>query len=154
MRRVLLTVGLVVAVVTFASDSPRRSYHFGGLDVGELLKDEIAYGCGCSFHHPPSSKAKGNPLIQWELGESASMYVNGRLETLKPGDACFGNSELGKLESCHLIGEGVRADISAKASWVCPADTESCEVTEYTGALVVSKGARRASIPVWGACGC
>lgn len=154
MRRVLLTAGLMLAITTFAGDSPRRTYQFDGLTFGELSKDEIVYGCGCSFHHPPSAKARANPLIQWELGELASMHLDGLLEKLEPAKSCFENSGLGKVESCALTGPGLTADISARTSWVCPVDSESCEVTEYTGTMTVSKGGKRATIPVWGACGC
>jgi len=154
MRSVFLVAGLLVAISAFAGDASRRTYQFGGLTLGELLKEDIAYGCGCSFHYPPSSKAESNPLIQWELGESASMHIDGRLEILTPDEGCFSTGELGKPESCHFQGRSVTADISATTTWTCPADNESCEVTEYTGTLRVSKGSLRASVPVWGACGC
>ncbi len=154
MRRAFLASGLLLAVVTFAADDVRRTYQFGDIAFGEILESEIEYGCGCSFHHPPSSKATVNPLIQWAFGAPAKIHVDGRLEALEADGNCFGESELGKPEACRLRAPSLSADIAAKASGVCPEDSESCAATEYTGVLTVSKGGKRARIPVWGARGC
>ena len=51
--------------------------------IAPLLKRDIEYGCGCSFHIPFERGAKGRQILQWEMESPAKMRVDGKLHKLK-----------------------------------------------------------------------
>jgi hypothetical protein len=153
MKTWILCVLLLPSLVA-AEDAKRSLHRFDPFVVGTLLSSEINYGCGCGFYYPPAKKGEGFLLTQWELGEPASMFVDGQLIKLNVEEGASSATRIGEKEVFSLHSPVLSAKASLTCSWVCPVGQESCEVTEYVGTLHLASKRGRTSIPVWASCGC
>jgi hypothetical protein len=138
-----------VAIVLMLAASPS-----GSVQLSPLVP---ADGCGCSFTLRDGTDL---PVFARDLDEDgATIGVNGK--AIRLTQVSFseerkvqGAISLGDRIKETLNGDGVNVAFEYEVTFVCPKDDESCEVTEYKGALDVSVGKTRKTFMVKGACGC
>jgi hypothetical protein len=147
---VLLSVG-----AAFAADTPRRAIAVGPLTIYGLVEGDFEYGCGLSVYTPASAGLKGTLVADWPVGESFRIFTDGGLQSL-PVQRDFGRraARVGQAETL-VFGDATRsAKLTLKTTWVCPQNSESCEVTEYVGTLRLAVAGRTGRIPVYVSFGC
>lgn len=157
MKKIYFLLGLcMVATMAHSTEPARKNYMFADANIGTLLRSEIEFGCGCSVNYPPSeNQTLESIILQWSLGSLARMFVNGELRTLKVhGSALPHASKVGHLEKLTFTSPTLNAEVSLKATWVCPVESEDCEVTRYTGVLKLVSKSASVEIPVSASCGC
>jgi len=136
-----------------SDNSGRTLYKLGPVSFGTLLESEVASGCGCAFRSP--KQAEGiDYLLQWELEEPATMFVNGEVVRLKVETSSFYAKRIGEKSDIKLSSPTVSARGSMISTWVCPRKQESCELSRFKGQLSVQTPKGRAILPLVGYCGC
>jgi hypothetical protein len=156
-RPVLLMFFLSSSALIAAS--PSDDIKVGTITISPLKKEDINYGCGCSFHYPIQQKEKGVQILQWEEGEKASLRLNGSLERLDVVGATQTHRlknrvSVGDRTVFSLAGPSVKVTADCTIMWICPPKSEGCEVTRYRARLEITSEKGNASIPAWGECGC
>ena len=129
------------------------------LAVAPLHESDMDYGCGCSFHYPPSKREKGATILQWELGNKANIRVDGSLRKLELRSERFipdrnGSVKVGDRAVFELQGNGVDVVARCTVVWACRPEDEACEVTWFRGTATVTTERGRIEVPVWAGCGC
>ncbi|WP_293001531.1 hypothetical protein [Nevskia sp.] len=142
------------AANAIAGDQSRKIQSLGGLEVGELRAGDYEAGCGCGFYYPAEKKGAGSFIISWELGGPAVMFTRGNLHKLQPAADIPYASALGEKQQVSLSSQQLSVAGTLTSVWVCPKDSEGCEVSEFTGPLTIEAGTIKSKIAVWVSCGC
>ena len=126
-----------------------------GLEV--IPENNIEYGCGCGYWYKTKPTLK--PILQSERFDfsDSKAYTNGSLvkavpikveqlpENLKVGD---------KFQQHYKIGD-IDVFFDNTVSFVCPSDSESCEVTGFSTEVSVRNADCKVILSeISGHCGC
>ena len=132
----------------------------GGSPLIEPLRpnDEVQ-GCGCSFHVPPNARDAGKAVVQWEVGESARLRMDGKLHLLRVGvggnDVMdYKGARVGQQRRVELHGEGVSVVANCVVSEVCSEAEGGCEAVAYRASLAIKGLSGRTEVEAWASCGC
>lgn len=154
-KSVTLLFALVLGCAPARSDNgDRTTFKLGPVRFGTLLKSEVAIGCSCGFRSPEQAEGINSFLLQWELEEPATMFVNGDVVRLKVETSPFYAKRVGEKYDIQLSSPTVSARGSMTSTWVCPRKQEACELSKFQGSLSVQTPQGRAVLPLVGSCGC
>lgn len=125
--------------------------------VEPLAPGSVYSGCGCTFRRVgPSADLQGPIVFSSNYDGSARIATGSGAVTLsatKPDSECA-VSELGDHCVLDYRVENIRVEINVRATWVCPTEDESCEVTRFRGQMTTRQGAQEERLDVEGDCGC
>ena len=146
-----MTVGILAMLITLASTP-----ELGGASLGILPEKAVFTGCGCSFTTMPSVNDLSAIVFSSEYEGTGRILIGGviiELAAIRPDAACWPSRVGGGCRLKYRNGE-TTVVIDARATWVCPADDESCEVVRLVGKLTTHIGNQQEVIEVHGECGC
>jgi hypothetical protein len=109
---------------------------------------------GCSWS--ASSSAVGNGFIYLAEMDSSKtlMNIDGVDTQLKLVSERGRLLKVGDVLDREFKGGNISVSVHYQATWVCPEDDKSCEVTKYKAIFDVSKGSRRQRVQANGDVGC
>lgn len=116
---------------------------------------EAGGDCGCYFYYPgrPENEAF---ILYWPFHDgTAVIKVNGKLE--KMDILSDDSNDASKYKNqIQFSMKNATTSVSGNciATWVCPEDSESCEITKYAGTIQIKYMDKEIEVPVEGACGC
>ena len=124
------------------------------ITINPMIEYKEAGGnCGCYFYLQDKPRAEGF-VLYWGFGdEHAVMKINGNLTKLDIVEEHI-SYKIGQDTTFKLKGDTVTANGSCKVSGVCPPESESCEITNYKGTLIVANSSQETTISIKGVCGC
>ena len=113
------------------------------------------FGCGCGFS---KSRNRFTPLIfSSDIDEeTAIMNIDGvdiELRLVRSTEP-KGKEGVGSHLTRTYVAAGVRVFAAYVTTRMCKPNDEDCEATEYDATVAVTKGARKQTIKIKGACGC
>ena len=118
-----------------------------------LPASSVFSGCGCSF----ADAAAAESVLFSSNYEGAARVMGGpgvaELSATRPDSACDA-SRLGDRCVLKYRNEQLRVVIKVRAIWVCPDDSESCEVVRLEGQMLGRTAEGEKSVEVRGECGC
>jgi hypothetical protein len=111
---------------------------------------------GCSWSASSRAVGKGFVFLA-EFDESVViMNIRGNDVRLRL-DASLSNGDLNRVGhrmSRRFVSDSLRVDASYLATWVCPKDSESCEVTKFNVTFVVHDRGETQTLRASGDVGC
>jgi len=150
---ILLTITVTCSATAFA-DTPIR------ITPSTLPKGDDP-GFRCAFWHASEKNPQRYILFADDeilLPRRALITVNGKAVMLAPtgikrrlkskNRLSFGDEYVFSFEA-----EGVRVTTTARVTWACPKNNDSCEVTRYRAKIVVETNGASTSIDARGECG-
>lgn len=124
------------------------------LTINPMIKYKEAGGdCGCYFYMQEKPENEGFILYWGFRDKHAAMKINGKLTKLDIVEQNI-SYKLGQDTTFKLKSGLISANGSCKVAGVCPPESESCEITDYRGTLVVSNSSQEKRVPIKGVCGC
>lgn len=118
-----------------------------------LPASSVFAGCGCTF---ADAAAPASVLFTSNYERSARVMVGSKvveLSATRPDVACA-PARIGDRCALKYRNEQLRVVIKTRATWVCPDDSESCEVVRLEGHMVGQTAEGERSVEVRGECGC
>ena len=124
-----------------------------------LSDDQVERGCGCSFHVPFQAGHAGSMVLQWSYPGPAKIKVQGNVYELTVASEVSSTpaerrERVGDSLTYELRGPSVAVSVKCRATWVCPSNDESCEVSYYRAQILLTLGKTKSKVTAWGACGC
>ena len=152
--RALLALLLTIAVATAFADTPIR------ITPSTLPKGDDP-GFRCAFWHASEKNPQSYILFADDeilLPRRALITVNGKPLMLAPTGMkrrlkSKNRLSVGDEYVFNFEAESVRVTTTAKVTWACPKDSDSCEVTRYRAKIVVETNGASTSIDARGECG-
>jgi hypothetical protein len=127
-----------------------------GCGIETIPKALLEYGCGCGYS--AETKSESLSLLQSKFSfNNPKMYIDNKLVSVKPISVqdLPHNPKIGD-SFIQIYGYGSSEIIFKNVvTFVCPLDSESCEVTKFKSTLSITKGSCKVkNIEVIGDCGC
>lgn len=118
---------------------------------------ESPFGCGCGFSFPSENRKRLPPLIfSSDIDEeTALMNIDGvdiELRLARSTDL-KGKERIGRRRTRTYVGAGVRVFAVYVTTRMCKPNEEDCEATDYDATVTVTKGERKQTAKLKGACG-
>ena len=127
-----------------------------GCGVSVIPQNKIEYGCGCSYHLDVDKKFV--PVFQAELDlQRPRMYIDGKLVPVTPAkiEPIPLNPKIGDKFTQQFSYNGRTAIFNNTITFVCPPQSESCEVISFDTKLsVIGPACMANNIEIKGDCGC
>lgn len=117
------------------------------LDDQELI-------AGCSWAASATSLGEGYVFIADYDDSEIRMNIDGKDTALVAVDQYKPLRSVGEVTTRHYRADGIDVQARYEATWVCPAGSEGCEVTEFDATYEVRKGGRTQLVEASGAVGC
>jgi hypothetical protein len=132
--------------------------NFGAVGLVETLGPESVYsGCGCTFRRVSQSSNVEGPVIFSSNYEGSARIATGSgavtLSATKADTECEA-SALGDHCVLKYRAADIQVEIKVRATWVCPSEHESCDVTRFRGQMTTRRGAQKEKLDIEGDCGC
>lgn len=126
--------------------------------IGPIKDQASQFGCGCGFSFPSDSRKGLSPLIfSSDIDEeTAVMNIDGVDMELRLARSTEqkGKERIGSRSTRTYVAAGVRAFAVYVTTRMCKPNDEDCEATDYDATMTVTKGRRKQTIRLKGACGC
>lgn len=150
----LVAIGLfsLTPATTFAKSAPAKESAFFVLE--KLAEDEAPSGCSCSIKNSKNEFIFNSDLLEKSY---AIVRVEGRKRNLKWHSSTEKGGELKKNDTfTREYGDGkMKLKLNYKAMFVCPVDSETCEVTRYSIQAILQEGSKKSDTKnLRGECGC
>jgi hypothetical protein len=142
---VLLTLVLITPMATHVHAAPDR--------LLAPIHDQGSIS-GCSWSASSSAVGRGFIYLAELDGSRTLMNIDGVDTDLKLIAEQGRLLKVGDVLDREFKSGDISVRVHYKATWVCPKDSESCEVTEYSAIFDVSKGSRRQRVQASGGVGC
>lgn len=145
-RKILLLVALAVSSFALASAA-------GAAHLVAPLEDQQTID-GCSWSASAATIESGFIFLA-EYDESRIvMNIGGSDIELKLAEAQGQLNKVGDVLERMFTADDVTVRARYTVTWVCPEDSESCEVTKFAATFMVTKGSQSETVNATGHVGC
>lgn len=149
MKKMISTAIILFGSFSFAAFAGGKK-----LALEPLKPDDVKMGCSCGVRSATKATYVSTDI---EANAPAIVSINGKKTQLKFMNVT-GESEKPKLgdKVTKVYGEGdMRLILNHTTTFVCPENSDSCEVTRYSTDIKVRKGKERFELKdLEGDCGC
>ena len=149
-KNALITLAVPLVLISMLAHSGDDS----NCSVSAIPQPVVELGCGCSYERSESTAEEYHPILQSDLAfQKPLMFIQGELVSL---DAVYieqipSNATLGDTFKQTYEHAGDRYVFTNRITFLCPANSESCEVTSFSAVLGINDTCRMELV---GHCGC
>ena len=151
MRKIaLITLAVPLVLISMLAHSGDDS----NCRVSAIPQPLVELGCGCSYVRSESTDDGYHPILESDLAfQRPRMFIQGELVSVDAVNVeqIPSNAKLGDTFKQTYENAGNKYVFTNRINFICPANSESCEVTSFSAVLGINDTCRTELV---GHCGC